>query len=297
MSMLAANLACLGLLAVDVVARTWRIQWLLIGTRCHISFLDTLVMNAVGDTAAAATPNRIGGEPARLGGMMLSKVPASAGVVAMGVEAIAMWPVNILTGAGLAFAFAPEWWRGSGPALERTLRHAWPWVVVMLAAGGAAWWAIRRYAPAMSHTMRRGTKRAWVYARRMPTWPVVMAAVTTFVSIAARVAVLPVLALTLPHPPPLGAVTFASFTLIFAQIVLPVPSGAGVVELGFLGGAVGDLGAEQKALLFLWRFYSTILPVLMGIALGLWRSGPNAVEAIMAGRAPTVEAAPAAMEQ
>ena len=281
--MLAANLLCLGLVAVDLTARTWRIQWLLVGMRCHISFTDTLVMNCVGDVAAAVTPNRIGGEPARLGGMMLSKVPATAGIVAMGVEALAMWPVNIAVAVGLALAWAPEWWQGAGPALERTAMKSWPWLVAMLVAGGAAWWAVRRYAPALTHTMRRGTKRAWVYARRMPTWAVVMAAVTTFVSIAARVAVLPVLVLTLPSPPQMGLVIFGSFTLIFSQIVLPTPSGVGVVELGFLGGAAGDLGDEYKPLLFLWRFYSTILVVAIGIVLGLWRYGPHAAEAIMSG--------------
>jgi uncharacterized membrane protein YbhN (UPF0104 family) len=285
MSMLAANLACLGLMLLDLAARTWRIQWLLLGTRCDISFVDALAMNAVGDAVAAATPNRIGGEPSRLGGMVLSGVPAAAGVVAIGVETLAMWPVNIAVGLGLALAYAPEWWRAAEPALAHTLHRSWPWVVAMLAAGGAAWWAVRRYAPALSHVMRRGTKRAWVYARRVPSWPVVMAVVTTFVSVAARVAILPVLALTLPHPPPLGPLSFASYALIFAQMLLPTPSGAGVVELGFLGGAVGNLGDEYKPLLLLWRLYSTFLPVVIGVGLGLWRYGPQAVEAIMAGKA------------
>ena len=91
--------------------------------------------------------------------------------------------------------------------------------------------------------------------------------------------------MTLPHPPPMGPLAFASYALIFAQLLLPTPSGAGVVELGFLGGAVGNLGAGYKTLLVLWRFYTTVLLIALGTAFGLWRYGPHAVRAIVKGRA------------
>ena len=172
----------------------------------------------------------------------------------------------------------------AGPALEDTADDAWPWVLAMFVAGGIAWWALRKYAPALSHSMRRGTKRAWVYARRMPPWPLVAGFLTSLISVAARVAILPVLALTLPHPPPMGPLAFASFALIFAQLLLPTPSGAGVVELGFLGGAVGNLGAGYKPMLLLWRFYTTIVLIAAGAAFGLWRYGPHAVRMIVRGR-------------
>jgi hypothetical protein len=57
------------------------------------------------------------------------------------------------------------------------------------------------------------------------------------------------------------------------------------VELGFLGGAVGNLGTGYKTLLVFWRFYTTILLVILGLALGLRRYGPKAIEAIVRGRA------------
>jgi uncharacterized membrane protein YbhN (UPF0104 family) len=56
-----------------------------------------------------------------------------------------------------------------------------------------------------------------------------------------------------------------SFALLYSQLVLPTPSGAGVVELGFLGGAAGDLGDHQAWLLLAWRFYTNGLGVLLGI--------------------------------
>lgn len=284
MSMLTANLLCVALVITDLVARALRIQWLLHGTHCRITFFDALAINGIGDVAAAVTPNRIGGEPARLGGEVLSKVPVAAGIVAIAIETLVMWPVNIAVGLFLAVKYAPEWWHTAGPALEDTADTSWPWLIGMLVAGGVAWWVLRRYAPALSHSLRRGTKRAWVYARRMPRWPLAAGAVATFVSVAARVAILPVLALTLPHPPPIGPLAFASFALIFAQLLLPTPSGAGVVELGFLGGAVGNLGTGYEELLILWRLYTTILLIAAGAALGVWRYGPHAVRMIVRGR-------------
>jgi uncharacterized membrane protein YbhN (UPF0104 family) len=285
MSMLTANLLCIALVVLDLLVRAWRIQWILRGMHFPLPFRDALALNTVGDTVAAITPNRIGIEPARLGGMVLSQVPVSAGVVAIALETLVMWAANILFATWLAVEYAPEWWRTAGPALEDTADNAWPWVLLMLVAGAAAWWVLRKYAPALSHSMRRGTKRAWVYARRMPTWPLVAGFVTSLVSVAARVAILPVLSRTLPHPPALGPLMFASFALIYAQLLLPTPSGAGVVELGFLGGAVGNLGAGYKTLLLLWRFYTTIILVILGVALGLWVYGPTAVQAIVKGRA------------
>jgi uncharacterized membrane protein YbhN (UPF0104 family) len=285
MSMLTANLLCVALVALDLAVRGWRIQWILQGTQCRITFLDALTLNAVGDAAAAVTPNRIGAEPARLGGAMLSRVPLAAGVVAIAIETLVMGVTTIAAAVWLAVLYAPEWWRTAGPALEDTIDDAWPFILAMLAAGLLAWWAVRRFAPALSHSMRRGSRRAWVYARRMPRWPLVAAAITSVISIAARVAILPVLAATLPHPPPLGPLCFASFGLVYGQMLLPTPSGAGVVELGFLGGAVGNLGAGYKPLLLLWRFYTTVLLIAEGVALGLWRYGPGAVRAIVRGRA------------
>jgi uncharacterized membrane protein YbhN (UPF0104 family) len=47
-------------------------------------------------------------------------------------------------------------------------------------------------------------------------------------------------------------------------MVLPTPSGAGVVDLGFMGGAAGQLGSNGS-LLLAWRFYTTGLGVLLGV--------------------------------
>jgi uncharacterized membrane protein YbhN (UPF0104 family) len=101
-----------------------------------------------------------------------------------------------------------------------------------------------------------------------------------------------VLALSLPDPPAMGPLFFASFTLLYSQLVLPTPSGVGAVDLGFLAGAAGDLGGHHTSILLIWRFYTTFVPVALGIFLGLQRYGRDAVVALIQGRAPA-PAAPA----
>jgi uncharacterized membrane protein YbhN (UPF0104 family) len=73
-----------------------------------------------------------------------------------------------------------------------------------------------------------------------------------------------VLALSLASPPPFDLLTFGSFTLLYSQMVLPTPAGAGVVELGFMGGAAGEF-QNNGWLLLAWRFYTTGLSVLLGV--------------------------------
>ena len=76
-----------------------------------------------------------------------------------------------------------------------------------------------------------------------------------------------------------------SYALIFSQLLLPTPSGGGVIEIGFLGGAVGDLGDNDRELLVFWRFYATVVLVVLGVLLGVWRYGRKTVERIFRGRA------------
>ena len=74
---------------------------------------------------------------------------------------------------------------------------------------------------------------------------------------------LPVLALTLPEHPPFGVMLVGSFVLLYAQLVLPTPAGAGAVDLGFLGGMAGDLGADETGLLLAWRFWTVGAGILL----------------------------------
>lgn len=267
MSVLHAHLVCLALVAADLIVRAWRIQWILKGLEHPVGFGDAFALNAFGDAACALTPLRIGGEPARLAGMLRSRVPATAAFVAISLEVLAAWPVIIVAAGWMLWSYAPAWWAMAGPRLTQAAEQAWPWVLLVALLSVAAWRYARGIAsPGMRH-VRRPVRRALVYWRRMPTWPLVASVPLTFVNLATRVAILPVLASTLPDAPELGPMLLGSFALLYSQLVLPTPSGAGAVELGFLGGAAGDLGDRSGWLLLAWRIYTNGLGVVLGIGL------------------------------
>jgi len=140
-------------------------------------------------------------------------------------------------------------------------------VLAVVVASVLAWRAARKVASPAAHQLRRPIKRAMVYWRRMPRWPLVASIPMSFLNLATRVAILPVLALTLPSPPAMGPLALGSFALLYSQLLLPTPSGAGAVELGFLGGAAGDLGSGEGWLLLAWRFYTNGIGVILGVAL------------------------------
>jgi uncharacterized membrane protein YbhN (UPF0104 family) len=268
MTLLQAHVVCLGLVAADLLARAWRIQWIIRGLGHRISLWDSFVLNAFGDAACALTPLRLGGEPARLAGMLRSRVPAPAAFVAISLEVLAAWPVIIVAAGWLAWRYAPEWWQEAGPRLSSAAAGAWPWVVAVVILSLLAWRSAKqRVASPAARQLRRPVRRAMVYWRRMPRWPLVASAPMSLVNLATRVAILPVLALTLPSPPPMGPLVLGSFALLYSQLVLPTPSGAGAVELGFLGGAAGDFGAGEGWLLLAWRIYTNGIGVLLGVVL------------------------------
>ena len=197
----------------------------------------------------------------------------TVGVVSIGVELLVMTPVMLVGSAVLFGVLAPEWWGSVGPAIAVEMKQSWRWVALITALVIVAWALTHRLAPAASAALRREVAAARLYARGMPRWPLVACVPLTLVSAAARIAILPMLALTLPYDLPIAAVVVGSFVLLFSQLVLPTPAGAGVVELGFLGGAAGEMGADETTLLLVWRFYTTIVGVALGFVLAGHRYG------------------------
>jgi uncharacterized membrane protein YbhN (UPF0104 family) len=264
---LEAHLICLALVALDLIARALRIQLLVQGLGHRLSLWDAFVLNNFGDAASALTPLRLGGEPARLAGMLRSRVPATAAFVAISVEVLAAWPVVLAAAGWLVWRYAPEWWDVAGPRLETAVADGWPWVLALVVLSVLAWRAARRVASPAVRQVRRPVRRVMVYWRRMPAWPLVASIPMSLLNLATRVAILPVLALTLPDPPAMGPLAVGSFALLYSQLLLPTPSGAGAVDFGFVGGAAGNLGGSEGWLLLLWRFYTNGIGVVLGVLL------------------------------
>lgn len=285
MSPLAAHAICLGLVALDFLVRGWRIQWLMRGLGSRLPLPDAFVVNLLGDAANALTPLRLGGEPARVAGMLRSGIRLTAVLVGVTLEAVISRLALIAVAAWLIWQYAPVWWVTAGPSLRAAASNAWPWIVLVLIAGVLLWRHTQRAVSPATKRLRRPMRRVLVYLRRMPRGPLVASIPLSVIAIVTRIAILPVLTLTLPSPPPLGPVIFGSFALLYSQMVLPIPSGAGVVELGFLGGAAGELGEGQGWILLAWRFYTNGLGVLLGVWLALSIYGWPALRKVLRGKA------------
>jgi uncharacterized membrane protein YbhN (UPF0104 family) len=191
----------------------------------------------------------------------------------------------------LMWAYAPAWWSSVGPRLGSAAEHAWPWVLLVGVVSVLVWSYTRRLTSPLSRQLRRPVRRALVYWRRMPRWPLIASIPLSAINVASRVAILPVLALALPEPPALGPMLIGSFALLYSQLLLPTPSGAGAVELGFLGGAAGDLGEHQGWLLLAWRIYTNGLGVVLGIWLAAQIYGWPALRRLVRQRADLSEPA------
>lgn len=284
---LAAHLLCLALVALDQLVRAVRIR-ILTGALDHpLRFRDAIAANAIGDTASAITPMRIGGEPARLASFLRFGVPATASFVAQALEVITQWPMVALAAIGIGVWFAPGWLTQTAPVLLQGLRRTWIVVVVLGVVSAAVWLLVRRVVHVAPRIASRPWRRVRVYGRRLPPRVLVASALLGFLNVAARTAILPVLLATLTTPPPLGPAILGSFALLYSQLVLPTPSGAGVVDLGLLAGAAGGVGDGGVGILVRWRFYTTILGVVIGAGFALHEFGWRVVRSALRGKRPT----------
>ncbi len=272
LSPLAAHGLCLLLFMIDLVARAIRIRGYVRGVGQELGFWRAVEINAWGDAAAGLTPMRVGGEASRLAGLLRAGVPAARAFLAIGLEVVVAYPVVFAFGGWLIWRHAPDWWRHAAPALRERLTNGWPWVVgvlvISVAAGAFAW----RWRRVPLREPERGLHRVRPAWKQLPLGPILVGLPTSLVNVTCRTLMLPVLALALPAPPPLGVLLVGSFVLLYSQLVLPTPAGAGAVDLALLGGAAGDLGGGP-GLLVAWRFYTVGAGVLLGVALALHAFG------------------------
>ena len=275
---LTAHLLCLGCVAADLVARSFRIQWFLRGLGHPIRFRQACTINVFGEAGCTLTPMRVAGEPARLAGMLQAGVPATAAFVAIAVEVLAAWPVILFFAALLGWWFAPDWLVSAWPVLRSSVQSASGWVVAVLLATLLVGWLAARSIRTASHRVRRPLRRLAVYWRRMPRWPILASIPCTVINLISRTAILPLLALTLPNPPPLGALILGSFGLLYSQLIIPTPAGLGAVDLGLLGGAAGELGDANTRVLLAWRFYTVGVGAMIGVGLALRIFGQAALK-------------------
>lgn len=257
------HLVVLALLSLDALARGLRVR-----TMVPMPLGRAVGVNFCGDAAGALTPAGLGADPVRFAVFQRSGASGSA-LLAAFVTEFGVGVVTIVAGAAiLSGLFA-----GTVAELARRLAalgapasavRAAALVVVPLVLSALAAVRFRRHLPpALVHSMRD----AWAVVRRRPPSVLVAVAGLTLVSLAARTAILPILAAGATAASP-GMLIVGSFLLLLGQTVLPTPSGVGGVELGFLAGFSGTLrGGDLGRLLLVWRFYTLLLGLAVGVAL------------------------------
>ncbi len=253
------HLAALALCAADVTVRAIRLRLLVPGGSA-LSLWRAVTINAYGDAASAITPARLGGDPARFAGCRRAGIDTPRALAGLGVETLIDWALLLGATVVLGFAFADT------------------------AAAGA------RHLITLATSPKARLFVALTLALRQLGWPsVTIAASLTALSMALRVGILPVLVAGQPGVS-MSAVIVGSFTLLFGQLALPTPAGAGAVELGFVGGFAETMSPGALAgLLVAWRVYTLILPgalggVLLAIAAGKQSTHPRGVAAEAAAR-------------
>jgi uncharacterized membrane protein YbhN (UPF0104 family) len=255
------------LFAADLAIRAVRLRVLASGTTLTLG--QAIAINAYGEAASAVTPARAGGDPARFVALLRDGVSAPRALAALATEMLIDWV--LLAAAAVVLLVA---WGETAATDARRLAalaatpHARILVVAVLVLAAASimalcWYRRRRPAQGLAASLAD----AWRRARNLGWRRVSGSAALTGFSMIARTAILPVLAAGLPGLDP-SAMVVGSFALLYGQLVLPTPAGAGGVELGFVGGFAGALAPAALAeLLVAWRIYTLILGAGLGALL------------------------------
>ena len=261
------------LAALDILVRAVRLRALLGGTP-PAEVGPAVAVNALGDAASALTPARLGGEPARFLALRARGTPAPAAVVVLAAERVVdMGLAALVTVMILALLGS----RGFGDVADFARRFtspgALPWaiaVAALVAVFAAVAWRLRARLPRVGSALRE----AVAHARQVAGWRLLAAVGLTLVSMGARVTVLPLLLWGGHAAGDSTAVFVGSFALIYAQLLLPTPAGAGAVDLGFVLGLARSADAGTVAsLLVAWRAITLGIPAGLGGLVFLWNRG------------------------
>lgn len=254
---------------VDVAARSIRMWILLRGLRATSSLYDVVLSTGASDAAATITPMRLGGGPAQVATLVGAGVPLPRALSALGLEALVAYPVVLLVGTLLAIAGGASWRATTGPLLRAPSPRTLAIVLAGTALGIGLLALARRYTREVRRVHGPSLREELHLLRLLPWWAPAASLPLGLVQVLARVALLPVLAHTIPAPPSWRVSALGSFAMIYGQLVSPAPSGAGVVDYLGAHGLAGALGSRAVWVLGWWRAYS-IAGSLFGVPL-LWR--------------------------
>jgi uncharacterized membrane protein YbhN (UPF0104 family) len=265
-------------MVLEVLARGMRLVCVARGLGHALPLRAAVRAQLAGDSAAALTPARAGSDPAKLAVLHRNGVRAGpCGALLLGE----MWAESlVLIACATSIALFADRLRWVALGL---LGYA---AIVSLASLAALallrapssndpprGWSRLRLGAERWQDARRAIAEFRIHAKRLSTLPAFWTfgvALATVVHIAARLAVLPILALPLftateVTDPPLANVVLEPFFVLYATALLPPPGGGGGVEVTFaavLGDTLGP--AAVAATVVWWRVYTFYLSAALG---------------------------------
>ena len=272
-----AHLLAFAAVVVEVAARAQKLVWSADAFGLRLPFVTAVRTSLGGDFGAAITPARSGAEPARYLILAEAKLaPASVLLILFAellLEALSL--AVVVTVVAIMF-------HDAGPVLGALVGVVGGYSVFVLviaalgfllsrrnASGPPPRWALRL----RLHSGRWRVVQRWLRQVRrtvdqvkdVDLVPAGLSLLASIVHVAVRLTVLPALVLSTVPGVAFAPLALWSFSLIYGAVVVPVPGGAGAVEVAFRA-ALGDNIPPSifGATLLWWRFYTFYIYILLG---------------------------------
>jgi len=272
-----AHLAAFAAVLLEITTRAVKIQWAALALHIPLRFATALRVCLGGDFAASITPARSGAEPARFVILVNGGTgPAPALLVLFAELLLETWSLVFVC---VVFFFAFED-RGAVVNIMNTMIVSYALLVLALGAIGYG----------LAHSHARGPVPGWAAAvglhagrwravqlalrslrtnlsafRTARQGPMFAAFVASLVHVGLKLALLPILAITMDPSLSLAPLALWGMVFLYGGAIAPAPGGGGAVEFGFQF-AFRDLmsPAVLASTLVWWRFYSFYLYIMLG---------------------------------
>ena len=274
---LAAHLLALGAVTIEVGARAQKLVWSAKALGLRLPFVTAVRTSLGGDFGAAITPARSGAEPARYLILAEAKLaPASVLVILFAelfLEALSL--AVVVTVVALVFHDAGRVLGalvgvvGGYSAFVLTIAAFGLLLSRRNASGPPPGWALhlRLHAGRWCIVQRwlRQVRRTVDHVKDVDLGPAALSLLASIVHVAVRLTVLPALVLATVPGVAFAPLALWSFSILYGAVVVPVPGGAGAVEMAFRA-TLGDVIPPSifGAALLWWRFYTFYLYILLG---------------------------------
>jgi uncharacterized membrane protein YbhN (UPF0104 family) len=272
-----SHLLAVGAVVLEVASRAQKLVWSAKAFGLRLPFVTAVRTSLGGDFGAAITPARSGAEPARY--LILSEAklaPASAVLILFAelfLEALSL--AVVVTIVALIF-------HDAGRVLGALVGVVGGYSVFVLAIAALGLLLSRRGASGPPprwalhlglHAGRWRVVQRWLRQVRrtvdqvkdVDLGPAGLSLLASIVHVAVRLTILPALVLAAAPGVALAPLALWSFSLFYGAVVVPVPGGAGAVEMAFRA-ALGDVIPPPMfgAALLWWRFYTFYVYILLG---------------------------------